>query len=51
MKQETTAFVADASPNRKQFPAAQWDWILAIILHSWRESDFMNVIWLVWKTS
>ena len=38
VKQETAAFVADASPNRKQFPqlksTAQWNWILAIILHS-----------------
>ena len=38
VKQETAAFVTDASPNRKQFPrdksAAQWNWILAIILHS-----------------
>ena len=35
---ETAVFVADASPNRKQFPrdksAAQWNWILAIILHA-----------------
>ena len=38
MKQETAVFVTDASPNRKQFPqlksTAQWNWILAIILHS-----------------
>ena len=49
MKQETTVFVADASPNRKQFPrdksAVQWNWIHLTQLTSavFHEGDLASV--------